>query len=239
MRKHCWTGALCVLLCCACLAGCGLLDREYRVTKEHSDRYWESESADILRAESYDDVVSDLLILIGRHTESATLRLYQFPDAAAAAEALEQAALEVQQETALGAYAVEYITSELEPQPAYQTATIHLGYRRTEEQLQAIVSATSTAALPELLQITLESGRTELTVRIGYWGEGSAALARKAVLDARAEYGIGDDSPWLLCCYPNTEDVGILEFRLDGGGGTEAPENTLRFPDDGAADAAG
>ena len=38
----------------------------------------------------------------------------------------------------------------------------------------------SHAALPELLQITLESGRTELTVRIGYWGEGSAALARKA-----------------------------------------------------------
>ena len=134
---------------------------------------------------------------------------------------------------------MEYITSELEPQRAYQEATIHLGYRRTEEQLQAIVSATSTAALPELLQITLESGRTELTVRIGYWGEGSAALARKAVLDARAEYGIRDDSPWLLCCYPNTEDVGILEFRLDGGDGTEAPENTLRFPDDGAADAAG
>ncbi len=237
MRKHCWRGALCVLLCCT-LPGCGLLDREYRVTKEHSDRYWESESADILRAESYDDVVSDLLILIGRHTESATLRLYQFPDDAAAAEALEQAALEVQQETALGAYAVEYITSELEPQPAYQTATIHLGYRRTEEQLQAIVSATSTAALPELLQITLESGRTELTVRIGYWGEGSAALARKAVLDARAEYGIRDDSPWLLCCYPNTEDVGILEFRLDGGDGTE-PESTLRFPDDGTVDTAG
>ena len=237
MRKHRWRGALCVLLCCAILPGCGLLDREYRVTKEHSDRYWESESADILRAESYDDVVSDLLILIGRHTESATLRLYQFPDDAAAAEALEQAALEVQQETALGAYAVEYITSELEPQPAYQTATIHLGYRRTEEQLQAIVSA-STAALPELLQITLESGRTELTVRIGYWGEGSAALARKAVLDARAEYGIRDDSPWLLCCYPNTEDVGILEFRLDGGDGTE-PESTLRFPDDGTVDTAG
>lgn len=238
MRKHRWRGALCVLLCCTILPGCGLLDREYRVTKEHSDRYWESESADILRAESYDDVVSDLLILIGRHTESATLRLYQFPDDAAAAEALEQAALEVQQETALGAYAVEYITSELEPQPAYQTATIHLGYRRTEEQLQAIVSATSTAALPELLQITLESGRTELTVRIGYWGEGSAALARKAVLDARAEYGIRDDSPWLLCCYPNTEDVGILEFRLDGGDGTE-PESTLRFPDDGTVDTAG
>ena len=236
MRKKGWIGALCALLCCAQLAGCGLLEREYRVTKEHSDRYWESESADILRAESYDDVVSDLLILIGRHTESATLRLYQFTDDAAAAETLEQAALEVQQETAMGAYAVEYITSEIEPQRAYHESTIHLGYRRTEEQLQSIVSATSTAALPELLQIALESGRTELVVRIGYWGENSRELVRRAAADARAEHGVGDDIPWLLCFYPSAEAPGIIEFRFDGGDGTEAPKNTLRFPEAGTAE---
>ena len=228
--KDRWARALGVLLCCAQLAGCGLLEREYRVTKEHNDRYWESESADILRAESYDDVVSDLLILIGRHTESATLRLYQFPDEAAAAETLEQAALEVQQETAMGAYAVEYITTELEPQRAYLEAGIHIGYRRTAEQLQSIVSATSTAALPELLQIALESGREELTIRIGYWGEGSRELVRKAAADARELNGVGDDAAWLVCFYPNAEAPGILEFRFDGGDGTE-PESVLRFPE--------
>ena len=228
--KDRWARALGVLLCCAQLAGCGLLEREYRVTKEHNDRYWESQSADILRAESYDDVVSDLLILIGRHTESATLRLYQFPDEAAAAETLEQAALEVQQETAMGAYAVEYITTELEPQRAYLEAGIHIGYRRTAEQLQSIVSATSTAALPELLQIALESGREELTVRIGYWGEGSRELVRKAAADARELNGVGDDAAWLVCFYPSAEAPGILEFRFDGGDGTE-PESVLRFPE--------
>ena len=31
MRKKGWIGALCALLCCAQLAGCGLLEREYRV----------------------------------------------------------------------------------------------------------------------------------------------------------------------------------------------------------------
>ena len=228
--KDRWARALGVLLCCALLAGCGLLEREYRVTKEHNDRYWESQSADILRAESYDDVVSDLLILIGRHTESATLRLYQFPDEAAAAETLEQAALEVQQETAMGAYAVEYITTELEPQRAYLEAGIHIGYRRTAEQLQSIVSATSTAALPELLQIAMESGREELTVRIGYWGEGSRELVRKAAADARELNGVGDDAAWLVCFYPSAEAPGILEFRFDGGDGTE-PESVLRFPE--------
>lgn len=228
--KDRWARALGVLLCCAQLAGCGLLEREYRVTKEHNDRYWESQSADILRAESHDDVVSDLLILIGRHTESATLRLYQFPDEAAAAETLEQAALEVQQETAMGAYAVEYITTELEPQRAYLEAGIHIGYRRTAEQLQSIVSATSTAALPELLQMALESGREELAVRIGYWGDGSQELVRKAAADARELNGVGDDAAWLVCFYPSVEAPGILEFRFDGGDGTE-PESVLRFPE--------
>ena len=130
----------------------------------------------------------------------------------------------------MGAYAVEYITTELEPQRAYLEAGIHIGYRRTAEQLQSIVSATSTAALPELLQIALESGREELTIRIGYWGEGSRELVRKAAADARELNGVGDDAAWLVCFYPNAEAPGILEFRFDGGDGTE-PESVLRFPE--------
>lgn len=62
------------------------------------------------RAENHQDIVNDLLILIGQHTESAVLRLYGFEDDQAAMEQMDQAMLEVQQETPLGAYAVEYIT---------------------------------------------------------------------------------------------------------------------------------
>ena len=214
MRKHCWTGALSVLLCCACLAGCGLLDREYRVTKEHSDRYWESESADILRAESYDDVVSDLLILIGRHTESATLRLYQFPDDAAAAEALEQAALEVQPETALGTYAVEYITYISQPQRSCFEADLQIGYRRTAEQMQTIVSASSVSALGDLLEAALDGGRTELVVRMGYWQADSREKVAQEVQQVRQERGTREEAVWIVHYYPETDPVGIIEFLL-------------------------
>ena len=91
--------ALCLLTGCA-----PLLERSYSTAEPHSSKYWESEAAGTLRAENDQDIVNDLLILIGQHTGSATLRLYNFPDDQAAAEAMERAALEVQQETALGAY---------------------------------------------------------------------------------------------------------------------------------------
>ena len=35
------------------------------------------------------------------------------------------------------------------------------------------------------------------------------------------------------------QNLDILPSCFDGGDGTEVPENTLRFPDDGTADAAG
>ena len=210
MRKKGWIGALCALLCCAQLAGCGLLEREYRVTKEHSDRYWESESADILRAESYDDVVSDLLILIGRHTESATLRLYQFTDDAAAAETLEQAALEVQQETAMGAYAVEYITYTIDDSARNYTA-IHLtiGYRRTQEQIASMVYTTSVSALRELLTAAARSGSPELVVQVGYFDHQEDQV-RSIVDQVQAIEAPEHKEPWTVNFYPEGGDVGII-----------------------------
>ena len=107
-----WRPMVWMLVSLCLLTGCAsLLERTYSKVEPHSSRFWESEAADTLRAENYQDIVNDLLILIGQHTESASLRLYNFEDDLAAAAAMEQAAAETQQETPLGAYAVEYMTS--------------------------------------------------------------------------------------------------------------------------------
>ena len=124
------------------LTGCAsLLERSYTTSEPHSSKFWESEAAATLRAENRQDMVNDLLILIGQHTETASLRLYNFPDEQTALEELEKAAQEVQQETPLGAYAVEYITYISQPQRSCFEADLQIGYRRTAEQMQTIVSA--------------------------------------------------------------------------------------------------
>ena len=206
---------------CLLLSGCGvLLEREYVTVEPHSSRFWESEAAGTLRAENYQDIVNDLLILIGQHTEGATVRLYNYEDDVTVADALEQATTEVQQETPMGAYAVEYITASSRAQRGYYEISIQISYRRTAEQIQAVVNATSMEALSSLLETALDEGRTELAVRIGYWGEDDQARVEETVAQLREERGLTETPPWTISYYPAEGPVGLIEFVM---GGQELP----------------
>ena len=212
---------LCLLCACLTLTGCGaLLEREYVTVEPHSSKFWESEAAGTLRAENYQDIVNDLLILIGQHTEGATVRLYNYEDDVTVADALEQATTEVQQETPMGAYAVEYITASSRAQRGYYEISIQISYRRTAEQIQAVVNATSMEALSSLLETALDEGRTELAVRIGYWGEDDQARVEETVAQLREERGLTETPPWTISYYPAEGPVGLIEFVM---GGQERP----------------
>ena len=205
------------LLCaCVTLTGCGaLLERDYATVEPHSSRFWESEAAGTLRAENYQDIVNDLLILIGQHTESATVRLYNYEDDVTVADALERATTEVQQETSMGAYAVEYITASSRSQRGYYEISIQISYRRTAEQIQAVVNATSIEALPSLLETALDEGQTELAVRIGYWGEDGQTRVEEAVAQLREDRGLTETPPWTISYYPAEGPVGLIEFVME------------------------
>ena len=207
-------GALCAF---ALLTGCAsLLERQYSTVEPHSSKFWESEAADTLRAENHQDIVNDLLLLIGQHTESATIRLYNFKDDLTVAETLEQAAAEIQQETPMGAYAVEFITSSSQAQRGYYEVSVQISYRRTAEQIQAVVNATSTEALSSLLETALDNGETELAVRIGYWRAGDRERVAEIVAQLREERGLADMPPWGVYYYPAEETAGLIEFVLEG-----------------------
>ena len=213
MKKRCFAmllAALCLLTGCA-----SLLEREYSTAEPHSSKFWESEATGTLRAENYQDIVNDLLILIGRHVDEATLRLYNFKDDLTVADTLERATVEIQQETPLGAYAVEYITSSAQAQRSYYEVTLQIGYRRTAEQLQAVVNATSPEAVSSLLESALEAGKTELAVRIGYWGADGREKVESAMQQVREERELTETPMWVVNYYPAQGPVGLLEFLLD------------------------
>ncbi|MCI2058497.1 MAG: hypothetical protein LKJ80_04745 [Oscillibacter sp.] len=217
MRPKSLSAALCCLLAAVCLSGCAsILDHTYSTVEEHSGKYWESEAAGTLRAETYQDIVNDILLLIGRHTTDAEIRLYDYGDDATVAETLEKAATEVQQETPMGAYAVEYITTESRSQRGYYEVTLHLSYRRTADQIRSVVNVTSAAALPDLLSAALDQKKTELAVRIGYWGEDQRSEVDEIVEKVREEHGLSDTPAWTISCYPQTGDVGLIEFEMSG-----------------------
>lgn len=240
--RRCW---ILLLSCLWLLTGCAsLLEREYSTAEPHSSKFWEGESAGTLRAENQQDIVNDLLLLIGQHTETATLRLYNFQDDLTVTGTLEQAAAEVQQETPMGAYAVSYITSSSQAQRGYYEAELQIGYRRTAEQIQAVVNTTSTEALYSLLESALENGRSELAVRIGYWGQDDPDKVAAAVAQLREELGLTDTPEWVVNYYPENSSVGLIEFLLDppaqeepdAGGTADAPEETPALPEEEPAE---
>lgn len=208
---------LAALCACLLLTGCAsLLEREYVVVEPHSSKFWESEAADTLRAENHQDIVNDLLLLIGQHTESATIRLYNFNEDVTVAELLDQATTEIQKETPLGAYAVEFITSTSQSQRGYDEISVQISYRRTPEQLQAVVNATTTEALSSLLESALDEEKSELAVRIGYWRQGDRERVDEIVAQLRESRELTETPPWLITYYPAEGTPGLVEFVLEG-----------------------
>ena len=206
-----------VLALAVCLlTGCdSLLERSYSTSEPHSSKFWESEAAGTLRAENYQDVVNDLLLLIGQHRETATLRLYNFSDDFAVTDILDRAAVEIQQETPLGAYAVEYITFSNQAQRGYYEAQIQIGYRRSAEQVQALINATTPEALYSLLEATLDAERNELAVRISYWSADGQERVESVVRQVRTDRGLEETPGWTIHYYPKEKPAGLVEVLLD------------------------
>ncbi|MBQ2829592.1 MAG: hypothetical protein IJF15_01010 [Oscillospiraceae bacterium] len=230
--------ALALLPLCGCAA---LLEREYSAVAPHSATYWESEAAGILRAQTYQDVVNDLLFLITSQTEDGIIRLLGNESWDDPTSVAERACTEVEQETPLGAYAVEYITYSCTQSRNYSEISVHIVYRRTLDQQRAIVNATGMYAISDLLTAAIERGESELAVRVSYfntdrrsvvstvaalfgasWGEADAqdqASSDSAVpSDDAAELPpfptLAHDG-YEVIFYPNTDEAGIVEVLWD------------------------
>ncbi len=221
--------ALSLLPLCGCA---GLLEREYSAVAPHSATYWESEAAGILRAQTYQDVVNDLLFLVTSQTEDGTIRLLGNESWDDSTSVAERACTEVEQETPLGAYAVEYITYSCTQSRNYSEISLHIVYRRTLEQQRAIVNATGMYAISDLLTAAIERGESELAVRVSYFN-----TDRRSVISTVAEvFGTSwgeaegetpDDTAELpslptlahdgyeVIFYPDTDEAGIVEVLWD------------------------
>ena len=176
--------ALC-LLCSGC--GGGLLEREWSSVTPHSAGYWENGDKDTLRADSYQDAVNAILMLVANHAESGVVRCYFGSDA-------------------------EY------DERGFYELTLSFGYRRTAEEQEGIINATSTEAIPDLLRAAAAEGADRLVVRVSYFSTDRAGV-EQMVRDVQEEKDGGRDAgilaaPWQVSFYPDTDEPGIVEILL-------------------------
>ncbi len=195
------------------LSGCGLLERGYGSVEPHSSSYYESGAANVLRAENNQDLVNDLLVLIGDCAAEGTIWLYPGEEALEAEQAIEDACQEVQRETPMGSYAVEYMTYTVsDDNRAYSEIKLTIAYRRTEAELKAVVHATSVSALHTLLTAAAGNDAAELVVQVGYFDD-QAQEVRDIVAQVQQEQGREPDQ-WQVNFYPNETSAGIIEILM-------------------------
>lgn len=201
-----------LLLCAVTLlgaTGCSFLHREYSSVTPHNATYYESTDKNALRAENYQDLVNDLLILIDRRAEAGTIHLYTATENLDADTAMAEAMLETQYETPLGAYAVEFISYKLgDAAVGHTVLEVEFGYRRTAQQMEAIVHATGVSALNTLLPAAVDSGAEELVLEVGYFQ--NRAELDEIIAAVREEKAVS--GPWQVNLYPNETDAGIIEI---------------------------
>lgn len=209
MKKRALPLLLAVLLC---LTGCGsFLQREWYEVKDHSSSYYEGSGRGVLQADTYQDLVNDILILVGNHTEEGTIRLYCSQEGLDANEAASSACQEVEHDTPVGSYAVEYLQYTVDDSARnYSEIVVTIGYRRTEQQLNSIVHATNITALRDLLADAAVQGLTELAVQFSST-DGTAADVERLVRGVETASG---GQGWTVTFYPSRDNVGLAEILL-------------------------
>ena len=123
----------------------------------------------------------------------------------------------MQEDTALGAYLLDYISYTDARERGYYEMRVRLGYRRTAEEQAAIVTATSTEALPDLLRLTARGGDGEarIAVRFALFYRPTATASATWCAKCRSEVDTElRTEPWQVNFYPDTDDVGIVEVVL-------------------------
>ena len=185
-----------ILACVMLLSGCGsFLNREYSASEPHSAAYYGSDDRSVLRIESYQDLVNALLMQVDRRATEATIWFYPSKATPNASEAMARACSEVQQETPLGAYTVDYL-SYTQDDSSHNYSVLHLtiGYRRTAEQVNAIVHATSVSALYNLLVVAAERDEPEVVVQVNSFDQSREEI-RDAVAALQLERYLAENPP--------------------------------------------
>ncbi|MBR1780169.1 MAG: hypothetical protein IJ751_02040, partial [Oscillospiraceae bacterium] len=156
-----------VLLCCALLTGltgCGsFYTRSYSSILPHQEQSASDEDASILRAENYTDLVSCVQHFVSMGQSSGTIHLYQYTGDVE--KDLEAACDEVLTQDPLGAYMLSRIDHSYSHIVSYYECTLSFTYRRTMQDMAAIVSAYGTGTIRDQIGAALSSFQPGLVLR--------------------------------------------------------------------------
>ncbi len=154
--------------------------------------------------------------LVSERVESAVLSFQDYDGSIS--EDISAACWEVKSSTALGAFAVDYISYDLSRIVGYYQAEVHITYKRSEHQMDALEEVGSLTAMWTRLDAALREGESYLVLSLTAAGL-TADTVRTGV--ERAYYADPAACPVLpgaeVSLYPETGVNRIAEITLDYG----------------------
>lgn len=212
MIRICAAAVLLAVL--AGLSGCSaMLERSYEVVTDHPEYPVTADDSGVLKAETYQDLVNDILYFVNQGAESGVIRLIDYTRDVESD--LNNACLEVALDAPIGAYAVDFIKYDYTPVVKYYEASITISYCRTQEQIRSIQNVTGTSAIRAELQEALLQFSSESVLHIAYFNEDEdyiASLIQQAYYDTpAAAFGMPE---YTISLYPETGTERIVEILL-------------------------
>ena len=148
------------------LTGCAsIFDKSYFSSSEYVSEPRETYASGSVEVSSYLELTLAINNLVSEHEDSLTIHFTAYEGDMQ--EDLAAACREVSTDTALGAYAVDYITYDLDRIVAYYEAEVYVYYKRSAEELDEIVSVNTADDLYNAICGMLEELDTRLVAMVG------------------------------------------------------------------------
>ncbi len=179
MRGH-WKRFAALVLFTALLlpsSGCAsVFDEEYLSVSDYEYARPTPGSDGAIPVTSYTTLRLAISNLVTSHADSGTLDFRNYPGENISDD-LAAACNSVSRETALGSYSVDYISYDITTVVAYAEAEVYIYYKRSQEEIDSIISVSTSGDLYNCIEEAIESMSPGLVVLVSATDVGEAEAA--------------------------------------------------------------
>ena len=215
-----------LLVMLSLLCGCRsvLVPNEYTVISEHSDTKV-GEQTDAVSAESYDELKYALLSFVEEGVTHGVIRSYRYDGDVT--EDITDAAYAIWKNDPLGAYLVEYMTTDCNLLLSYYEIHVEITYRQDAVPAEEIGYVRGKSGAEEAIATALQEGEDRLTLRISAFSD--SVDCAKLVQDycAANPETVMEAPEVTVAVYPDQGSTRIADVKFSYRH-TEAERNTMK-----------
>jgi len=209
-RILCVLFAAMLVLLCGCSA---MLEKEYLSITDYDLSGSLPDEPEIGAISSYDALIDALENMVNKHQESAQLQFNNY--AGNISDDLAEAGWQLKQNSALGAYMVDYISYDISRIVTYYQATVYINYTHSQQEMDEIINLGANR-IDSTVVDSVSAGENKLVMRIyasSIDGEDMAERIESSLLSAPQKVPVIPNVE--VTVYSGSDSQDIFDVRFD------------------------